>query len=100
MAQWDWDKTDAGKPGMSGDIAKLFRHEDPKAPGAFVVDDPPAAATLMAREVIQNSWDAALELREEMGSRTPQFEIEFRFVGLTGSEKRQMVLGLDLGALA
>ena len=97
---WVWDKTDAGKPGLSGDIAKMFRHEEPKAPGAFAVDDPPAPATLLAREVIQNSWDAARELAEELGPRAPQFEIEFRFKAVTGAKKRDLSNALDLRELA
>lgn len=96
---WVWDKTEAFKPGMSGDIAKLFRHEEPKNPGVFAVDAPPAAATLLAREVIQNSWDAARELAREIDP-APHFAIDFRFAELAGGAKRNLVNALDLQTLA
>ncbi len=34
---WAWEKTNAGSPGMSGDLAKIFRHEPPKASGVFAM---------------------------------------------------------------
>jgi len=43
--KWSWERTDAGRPGMSGDIAKLFRHEEPKAPGVFALDPLRSSAT-------------------------------------------------------
>ncbi|MEX0826150.1 MAG: hypothetical protein WD184_05310 [Acidimicrobiia bacterium] len=98
---WLWDQTDAGKIGLSGDIAKLFRHEEPKQPGVFAQDAPPAAATLLAREVIQNSWDAAIELKEQLGpSADHQFSITFEFADLIGDEKRALIEALDLAGLA
>lgn len=96
---WIWDKTDAGKPAIGGDIAKLFRHEEPKAPGVFGVDAPPAAATLLAREVIQNSWDAARDLQGD-ADNAPQFQIEFKFTELTGTAKNELVAALGLHSLA
>jgi hypothetical protein len=94
---WAWEKTEAGRPGMSGDLAKLFRHEPLKAPGVFAKDAPPTAATLLAREVIQNSWDAAQELTEP---NAPQFGIEFRFQSLVGTAKRSLTRALALESLA
>jgi len=84
---------------MSGDLAKIFRHEEPKAPGVLAVYAPPAAATLLAREVIQNSWDAARELQTS-DAHVPQFQIEFRFRDLIGSEKRSLVDAVALDSLA
>jgi hypothetical protein len=92
---WEWEKTVAGRPGMSGDIAKIFKHEELKNPGVFALDAPPAAATLLAREVIQNSWDAARELRET-DATAPQFQIEFRFQELQGAAKQSLVRALAL----
>lgn len=95
---WIWDETDAGKIGLSGDIAKLFRHETPKSPGVFAFGTPPAPATILAREVIQNSWDAARELRGDDPS-APQFQIEFRYRELLGEDKQSLAHALDLRSL-
>ena len=57
--RWVWEPFDANRTSLSGDIAKLFRNDAVKAPGIFAHDAPPPAAAVMAREVIQNSWDAA-----------------------------------------
>jgi len=84
---------------MSGDLAKIFRHEEPKNPGILALDAPPAAATLLAREVIQNSWDAARELRT-LDPHVPQFHIRFRFRELIGEEKRSLVDAVALEGLA
>jgi hypothetical protein len=51
---------------------------------------------LLAREVIQNSWDAAQEL---VDSNT-QFAIEFRFQSLVGEAKQALVDALGLESLA
>lgn len=61
MPKWVWEEFDPSRTSTSGDISKLFRNEPVKGPGVFALDPPPPNATVMAREVIQNSWDAALE---------------------------------------
>ena len=61
--RWSWEKTDPDRSQTSGDVAKLFKNEPVKAPGVFAADQPSPDATVLAREVIQNSWDAAGELR-------------------------------------
>lgn len=96
---WIWESTDPDRSGSSGDLAKLFRHEEPKRPGILAKDAPLASATLLAREVIQNSWDAARELRRDELS-APQFMIEFRFEELKGDGKSKLVESLDLGGLS
>jgi hypothetical protein len=96
---WTWERTDPNRSGSSGDLAKIFRHEEPKRPGVMAVDAPPAAATLLAREVIQNSWDAARELHAR-DSMAPQFMIEFRFEELVGAAKRSFVESFDMPGLA
>jgi hypothetical protein len=85
---------------MSGDIAKLFRHGETKAPGVLAIDAPPSDATLMAREVIQNSWDAARELDSTLEGAAHQFEIDFRFREVSGEEKAALVEALGLPSLA
>lgn len=97
--KWQWARTNAGQPGMGGDIAKLFKHETQKAPGVFGVDPPATSATLLAREVIQNSWDAARELQSDMPT-APQFRIDFQFTELSGSAKQGLASALDLAGLS
>jgi len=97
--RWNWEATDPSRSGSSGDISKLFRHEQTKSPGVLELDAPPPTATLMAREVIQNSWDAARELQEE-DSNAPTFEIRFEFETFAESAKKAFVDRLDLSSLA
>ena len=52
---------------------------------------------LLAREVIQNSWDAAQGYREDDPSH--DFEVVFQFDDLDGDRKSQFVDGLDLRQL-
>lgn len=96
---WKWEKTDPNRSGSSGDISKLFRHERIKNPGVLGLGAPPHSETLMAREVIQNSWDAATELQRRM-ENPPEFEIRFEFENLAGDRKRSFSDHLDLDGLA
>ncbi len=100
---WDWEKTDPDRSGSSGDVSKLFRHERAKSPGVLKTDAPPPNATVMAREVIQNSWDAARDLRSSLkGSDqdAPPFELEFEYRDLVGEEKEEIIDKLHLNTLA
>ncbi len=100
--EWDWEKTDPAHSLTSGDIAKFFKNEGTKNPGVLAKGAPPDAATLTAREVIQNSWDAARELQETLkstGQTPPNFEIEFEFTDLVGQAKSDMIGRLDLAGL-
>lgn len=71
---WTWEEVNPNHSGTSGDLAKMFRNEPVKAPGVFAKDQPSPEATVMAREVIQNAWDAALEFRADEEHPPPQFE--------------------------
>lgn len=95
---WHWEEVDVSRSGAAGDLSKLFKNEGIKEPGAFAKGAPPADSTLLAREVIQNSWDAARELAEERDD--VDFAIEFRFRDVTGDEKRQLAEALGLDGLA
>lgn len=97
--KWNWERTDPNRSGSSGDIAKLFRHEEPKTPGVMALNAPSSAATLMAREVLQNSWDSARELQKH-DPTAPQFLLEFRFEELSGAEKRRLVEAFGLNGLS
>jgi hypothetical protein len=87
---WDWEKTDVRHSGSSGDIAKLFKNEGIAHPGVMAKGAPPDEATLAAREIIQNSWDAARELQNDLtadGIEPPPFEIDFTFTEHLGDAK-------------
>ena len=102
---WRWEEFDADRTSMSGDISKLFRNEPVKAPGILAVDAPPSNASVMMREVIQNSWDAARELRGNWNGGTadrpspPAFEVRFEFKDTSGPAKRHVVAALGLSQL-
>jgi hypothetical protein len=100
---WVWEKTDVRHSGSSGDIAKLFKNEGIAHPGVMATDAPSEEATLAAREIIQNSWDAARELHNELtaeGIEVPPFEIDFIFKNHLGSSKKKLSDSLDLPGLA
>lgn len=100
---WHWETIDPSHNSTSGDIAKLFRNEAAKAPGALGISAPPVDATLLAREGIQNSWDAGRQLAAELeaaGETPPKFRIRFVYRTLTGEEKARFVEDLGLGELA
>ena len=74
--------------GASGDLSKLFKNENVKQPGVFGIDAPPPEATLLVREVVQNSWDAALERQEQLGDDAQHpFIVDFRFDATSGEER-------------
>lgn len=96
---WVWETTDPKRSGGAGDLAKLFRNEEVEQPGVLALGAPRSEATLMAREVIQNSWDAAAELqrmRRQSGGAEPRFGISFEFVDLGGQTRSDFVAASDL----
>ncbi len=100
---WDWEKTDVRHSGSSGDIAKLFKNEGIAHPGVMAKGAPPDEATLAAREIIQNSWDAARELQNDLaadGIEPPPFEIDFVFSEHLGDAKKHLSEALDLSGLS
>jgi hypothetical protein len=98
--RWLWEITDENRCGAAGDLAKLFKNEGVRQPGVLAKDAPSPEATLMAREVIQNSWDAARELQSDLGGDAPEFHVEFIYGEREGANKRALVNALDLGSLA
>lgn len=96
--RWSWPVVNATTFGASGDLAKVFRNEEVKAPGFFSADAIPPDAALLAREAIQNAWDAAMERRRSQApeERLP-FEIRFRFFDVDGDEADALInrFGLD-----
>lgn len=103
MPRWSWEPVDVNHSGSAGDVSKLFRNEQVKQPGIFALHAPPADATVLARETIQNSWDAARELDHSIkndGGQPPGFTMRFRFLRLDGSERDDMIKALGLNELA
>ncbi|MDE0067938.1 MAG: hypothetical protein OXN44_13830 [Acidimicrobiaceae bacterium] len=98
--RWSWPVVNATTFGASGDLAKVFRNEEVKAPGFFSADAIPPDAALLAREAIQNAWDAAMERRRSQApeERLP-FEIRFRFFDVDGDEADALIDRLGLGEL-
>ena len=58
-----------------------------------------AAEELLAREVIQNSTDAAMKLRRETGNENIPFRMEFSFKQLSGSNKKNFISATNLDDL-
>jgi len=73
----------------------MFRHSSEGIPGAFALDAPSEIANGVAREVIQNSWDAARALKENMEG-APSFEMTFEFKKLVGQDKTDFVKAAEL----
>lgn len=110
--RWVWERPNAASSGVAGDIAKLFRNAPIEQPGVLGNDPPSDKATVLAREVIQNSWDAAGDLRDDLRKdqvraerrnkltralfRPPPFEVRFRFLTADGSLKDTLVQELAL----
>ena len=110
--RWLWERTDPSRAGAAGDLAKLFRNDPVKEPGLLAEGAPPRGATVLAREVVQNAWDSAIERREEHERLAPQglaaatlpppppeFDIRFRYRSATGKKKRELFRLLGLSEL-
>ena len=97
--KWYWEKTDPNRSGSSGDLSKLFKNENVKQPGVFSAEAPSVDATVLVREVIQNSWDAAIELREDSDDAHP-FEIRFSFGSARAELRRDLITRVGLNELA
>ncbi|MCX7622053.1 MAG: hypothetical protein N2037_14575, partial [Acidimicrobiales bacterium] len=98
MARWSWEEVNVNHSGSAGDVSKLFRNEGVKEPGVLAIDAPQADATVLAREAIQNSWDAAREVRRHEGSSP--FVLRFIFRSFEGAERDRLVDALGLRELA
>ena len=97
--RWHWEEVDPARTNASGDLSKMFKNEPVKVPGVFSVDAPSPAAALLVREVIQNSWDAALERRDAEQTSEP-FEVRFKFRHESNSRRREIAERLGLWELS
>ena len=92
---WNWRKVSADDEGVSGDFTKQFKNESVNQPGHFAVNAPTNAASLMVREVVQNSWDSAIESNLQI-----PFEVHFHFKNISSQVKSQIIETLDLKGLS
>lgn len=110
---WHWERFDPTRTSLSGDVSKLFRNEPIEAPGILSVNKLPSDASMLAREVIQNSWDSGLEAQQDSTQRStadrapdieqltyPGFDLVFEFQSVSGSRKKDLVSALALDELA
>lgn len=69
-AGWWWEDLDPNRSTGSADFARLFRNQHDKKPGFLSQGAPTRSAYLLAREVIQNAWDAADARRRQKTTKT------------------------------
>ena len=77
---WNWLPTSAYGGSDGALLIKMFQGQATLTP-----------EELLAREVIQNSWDAAQGLRLKKEDHDIPFSVEFRFEALTGQQKADFV---------
>ena len=101
QTKWRWEQIDPNRTGASGDLSKMFKNEPVKVPGVLGVSAPAPEAALLVREVVQNSWDAALESRGEFPDPDgPPFEVCFTFKSCTNERRSKLVDHLGLQELS
>lgn len=100
--KWRFEPFDPKHTSFGGDLAKLFKGDEVKAPAVFTADRIPDQASLLMREVTQNAWDSALEMRASKNSQTPppDFKLTFRFLSFDEEDKKRLAEELGLGELA
>ena len=79
--RWHWIREYAKGGADASAMAKVFRNEKTPAP------------KLLAREAIQNSWDA-------IAGPANEFKMVFRFESYTGEEKEKVAAAFDLSGLS
>lgn len=87
-ARWTWLEANAmgGSDGQT--MTKLFRNS------ASLSD-----TALLARESVQNSWDAARRFRESENDHSIPFSVVFRFEDVVGEDRESLINALDLRGL-
>lgn len=88
MSQGKWDFFQVGKESAGGGgLNRAIRASE-------------SASDLIAREVVQNSWDAARKLRKLLGDDSIPFKMSFSFREVAGADKRDLVAALGARTLA
>jgi hypothetical protein len=99
VTTWRWEIIDGSRSASTGSVGDVFGNESRPPPGYLAANPPSPDATLFAREVIQNSWDAAIELQDTIGRRAPKFHIDFEFRTVNGPARAALIEHLDLRGL-
>jgi hypothetical protein len=94
--KWTWSQPDPDREGVAGDLSGHFRNQALKNPGIFGLNPPEDDASLLAREAIQNSWDAAIERAD---NPVADLDLEFKFLELTGDAKSRFNSALGIQEL-
>lgn len=96
-SKWKWHEDKPGQVAVSADIIRIFKAEGVDQPGVLARGAPSDQAMLFAREAIQNTWDAARELRSDPDAGPqPPFQLDLRFHRLVGERKRRLVQSLGI----
>ncbi len=100
MPNWDFEKSDIDRNFVDGNYGKILDRAPVKAPGVFGITALAEDAALLVREATQNSWDSALEMRNELdnkGQISPQFELQYKFRTVPEDKRSEIctLLGLD-----
>ena len=99
--KWTWSKEKPNESSISGDITRLFRAEGTQQVGVLARNAPSNRSTLFAREAIQNSWDAARELRmQSTNHEIASFLLNIQFRSFSSVQKTSFVGALGLNELA
>tara|TARA_B100000315_G_scaffold253519_1_gene292440 strand:+ start:6088 stop:8052 length:1965 start_codon:yes stop_codon:yes gene_type:complete len=94
--KWRWETPARGRVAIGGNLENLFRAKPRKAPGHLELGKPSDSATLLAREAIQNSWDAAIEHAAGTDSdRQMTLVFDFSELSVAESKKTISTLGLE-----
>lgn len=101
QSNWIWSKEDPNQNIIAGDITRLFRAEGVDQPGVLGRNAPSEKSLLFAREAIQNSWDAAREIRSsELSKSFEPFLLRIHFRQFLGNAKREFAEALSLFELS
>lgn len=96
--RWNFGEPDGTGMLVTGDIGSLVRNKAYKNNGVLNFDPPTDGSVLLARELIQNSWDSAHERKKDDAS-APPFLIRFEFTTVQGSEKGAFVAAAGMEEL-
>jgi hypothetical protein len=99
VTTWHWEIIDGSRSASTGSVGDVFGNESRPPPGYLAANAPSPDAILFAREVIQNSWDAAIELQQAIGRRAPRFHIDFAFRTIDDPLRSALIDRLDLRGL-